>query len=105
MGEIANIVKPETILAWQRRLEREKWDYSERRENKPGRPRKPADVVALVCRMGRENTWGKGGEPAARSGGSGARSHSPYSRPPETADLRIQGAQRNSVDFRRFRYV
>ena len=31
MKEVVSIVKPETILAWQRRLERWKWDYSARR--------------------------------------------------------------------------
>ena len=37
MKEVVSIVKPETILAWQRRLERKKWDYSERRRRGPGR--------------------------------------------------------------------
>ncbi|MFH1087474.1 MAG: hypothetical protein V1737_02655, partial [Chloroflexota bacterium] len=27
MKQVVSIVKPETILAWQRRLERGKWDY------------------------------------------------------------------------------
>jgi len=58
MKEVVNIVKPDTILAWQRRLERKKWDYSERRKKKPGRPRTSANVEALVCRMARENIWG-----------------------------------------------
>ena len=31
MKVVVRIVKPETILAWQRRLERWKWDYSARR--------------------------------------------------------------------------
>jgi putative transposase len=52
------IVKPETILAWQRRLERRKWDYSGRRSRGPGRPRTPGDIEALVCRLARENIWG-----------------------------------------------
>ena len=58
MKEVVGIVKPETILAWQRRLERKKWDYGARRTAKPGRPRTPDDVEALVCRLARENTWG-----------------------------------------------
>jgi len=57
MQQVVTIVKPETILKWQRRLERDKWDYSGR-PRRPGRPRKPADIEALVCRMARENTWG-----------------------------------------------
>ena len=58
MRKVVTIVKPDTILAWQRRLEQAKWDYSRRRRRGPGRPRTPADIEALVCRMARENTWG-----------------------------------------------
>jgi len=58
MRKVVTIVKPETILAWQRRLEQPKWDYLRRRCRGPGRPRTPADFEALVCRMARENTWG-----------------------------------------------
>ena len=58
MKEVVSIVKPETILAWQRRLERRKWDYSARRTSRPGRPRTPGHIESLICRMARENTWG-----------------------------------------------
>jgi len=58
MKEVVSIVKPETILAWQRRLERQKWDYSARRTRQPGRPRTPAEIEAVVCRLARENTCG-----------------------------------------------
>ena len=58
MKEVVSIVKPETILAWQRRLEQKKWDYSQRRSRGPGRPRTPEDIEALVCRLARENVWG-----------------------------------------------
>jgi len=58
MKEVVSIVKPETILAWQRRLEQKKWDYSERRRRGPGRPRTPEHIAALVCRLARENLWG-----------------------------------------------
>ena len=54
MRQVVSIVKPDTILAWQRRLEQRKWDYS-KRQRRPGRPRKPAEVEELVCRMAREN--------------------------------------------------
>jgi len=57
MKEVVSIVQPETILAWQRRLERQKWDYSARR-TQPGRPRTPGEIEALVCRLARENAWG-----------------------------------------------
>ncbi len=58
MREVVSIVQPETILAWQRRLERKKWDYSQRRRRGPGRPRTPEEIEALVCRLARENAWG-----------------------------------------------
>ena len=52
------IVQPKTILAWQRKLEKLKHDYSDRRNNTPGRPKIAADIEQLVCRMARENEWG-----------------------------------------------
>ena len=58
MEQFVTIVKPKTILAWQCRLEKQKWDYSDRRENNPGRPRIPQDIEQLVCKMARENEWG-----------------------------------------------
>jgi putative transposase len=58
MKEVVSVVKPETILAWQRRLERQKWDYSARRSPQPGRPRTRGEIEAVVCRLARENAWG-----------------------------------------------
>jgi putative transposase len=58
MKEVVSIVKPETILAWQRRLERRKWDYSGRRTRRPGRPRTPGEIESLICKLARENNWG-----------------------------------------------
>ena len=58
MRAVVTIVKPETILRWQRNLEQREWDYSQRRRQGSGRPRTPGDIEALVCRMARENTWG-----------------------------------------------
>lgn len=58
MEKVVTIVQPKTILAWQRRLEKEKWDYSDRRKNNPGRPRISIDIEQLVCRMAHENEWG-----------------------------------------------
>jgi urease accessory protein UreF len=55
MKQVVTIVKSKTILAWQQRLENEKWDYTDRRKNNPGRPRIAKDVEQLVCRMAREN--------------------------------------------------
>jgi putative transposase len=58
MEQVVTIIKPKTILAWQKQLEKEKWDYSDRRKNNPGRPRIAQDIEQLVCRMARENEWG-----------------------------------------------
>jgi hypothetical protein len=58
MEQVVTIVRPKTILAWQRRLEKQKWDYSDRRKNNPGRPRIALDIEKLVCQMARENIWG-----------------------------------------------
>ena len=58
MRSVVSIVKLETILAWQRRLEQKEWHYSERRPQGPGRTRTPGEVEALVCRLARESTWG-----------------------------------------------
>ena len=58
MEKVVRIVQPKTILAWQKKLENEKWDYSDRRKNNPGRPRIALDIEELVCKMARENEWG-----------------------------------------------
>ena len=58
MQDVVSIVKPETILAWHRRLVKQKWDFSARRRRGPGRPRTPNDIESVVCQMARENTWG-----------------------------------------------
>src|SRR5216683_7609529 len=58
LKDIARVAKPDTILAWYRRLVAEKFDGSQRRQY-PGRPKVPPEVEALVVRMARENTgWG-----------------------------------------------
>jgi len=56
--QVVTIVKPKTILAWQRKLEKQKWDYSDRRKSNSGRPRIALDIEKLVCQMARENIWG-----------------------------------------------
>ena len=38
LQEITTIVTPDTILRWHRQLVAAKWDYSDRRKSKPGRP-------------------------------------------------------------------
>ena len=58
LAEVANIVKPETILAWHRKLVAKKFDGSENRRY-PGRPRIDNDVERLIVRLAKENRdWG-----------------------------------------------
>jgi hypothetical protein len=54
LEEIATIVKPDTILAWHRRLVAKKFDGSQQRQA-PGRPKIDAELEALVVRMAQEN--------------------------------------------------
>ena len=58
LREVARVAKPDTILAWYRRLVAEKFDGSQHRQY-PGRPTVQPEVEALVVRMARENVgWG-----------------------------------------------
>jgi len=58
LNQIASVAKPETILAWYRRLIAQKFDGSKHR-NYPGRPRVSREVTELVLRMAHENrSWG-----------------------------------------------
>lgn len=57
LKEVAQVAKPDSILAWYRRLIAQKFDGS-RHRGYPGRPRVCLEIEALV-RMARENrTWG-----------------------------------------------
>ena len=59
LSELTTIVTPDTILRWHRKLVAQKWDHSDRRKKKPGRPPVSEEVTQLVLRMARENpTWG-----------------------------------------------
>ena len=58
LEEVATIVKPETILAWHRKLVAQKFDGSKHRKA-PGRPQVAKELEALVVRMAREHrSWG-----------------------------------------------
>src|SRR5262245_61447207 len=57
LAQVATVVTPETLLAWHRKLIAKKYDGSASRM--PGRPRRAAEVEALVVRMAEENRrWG-----------------------------------------------
>ena len=57
LEEVASIVKPDTILAWHRKLVAQKFDGSKHR-NHPGRPRIDPELEELGMRLARENrTW------------------------------------------------
>src|SRR5438132_4606601 len=58
LQEVAKIVKPDTILAWHRKLVAQKFDGSKQRKA-PGRPPIDQELEALVVRMAQENrSWG-----------------------------------------------
>src|ERR1700709_1062705 len=58
LAEIATVARPDTILAWYRRLVARKFDGSQARQG-PGRPRIKREVEHLIVRMASENRdWG-----------------------------------------------
>jgi len=58
LSEVANVARPDTILAWYRKLVARKFDGSKARRSL-GRPRIKAEVEQLIVRMARENPdWG-----------------------------------------------
>jgi hypothetical protein len=58
LKDVACVAKPDTILAWYRRLIANKFDGSKFRTY-PGRPRISRDVTDLIVQMAKENSgWG-----------------------------------------------
>jgi len=58
LAEVACVAKPDTILAWYRRLIARQFDGSKSRSY-PGRPRIDAAIEALIVRLAKENSgWG-----------------------------------------------
>ena len=56
--DVANVVKPDTLMGWYRRLVARKFDGSKSRRY-PGRPRIDGEIEQLVVRMAKENSdWG-----------------------------------------------
>ena len=59
LGEITTIVTPDTILRWHRELVAAKWNYSQKRQTKPGRPAVTEEITKLILRLAQENpSWG-----------------------------------------------
>src|SRR3982075_1472679 len=58
LGEVATVARPDTILAWYRKLVARKFEGSKARRT-PGRPRVDRALEQLVVRMAQENPdWG-----------------------------------------------
>ena len=58
LAEVTTIVKPDTIVAWHRKLITQKFDGSGNRRT-PGRPTIDQALAALVMRLAQENrSWG-----------------------------------------------
>jgi putative transposase len=58
LSEVANVARPDTILAWYRKLVARKFDGSKARRG-PGRPRVDKELERLTVRMAEENRdWG-----------------------------------------------
>ncbi len=59
LSQIGTLFTPDTILRWHRQLVAQKWDYSDRKEKKPGRPRIRQVIIDLTVKFAKENpTWG-----------------------------------------------
>jgi hypothetical protein len=58
LAEVATVARPDTILAWYRKLVARKFDGSQGRRG-PGRPRISREVEQLIVRMAEKNRdWG-----------------------------------------------
>jgi putative transposase len=59
LKQVGTLFTPDTILRWHRQLVAKKWDYSDRKTQKPGRPRVRQVIVDLTVKFAKENpTWG-----------------------------------------------
>ena len=58
LEQVGTLFTPDTILRWHRQLVANKWDYSDRNEKRPGRPRIRQVIVGMI-KFAKENpTWG-----------------------------------------------
>ena len=51
LAQFGTLFTPDTILRWHRQLVANKWDYSNRKEQKPGRPRMRQVIVDLTVKF------------------------------------------------------
>mgnify|MGYP001037844704 CR=1 FL=1 len=59
LEQFGPLFSPDTILRWHRQLVANKWDYSNRKKKKSGRPRTRQVIVDLTVKFAKENpTWG-----------------------------------------------
>jgi transposase InsO family protein len=59
LTQVGTLFTPDTVLRWHRLLVARKWDYSDRRQKKPGRPAFSQEIRDLIVRIAQENpTWG-----------------------------------------------
>ncbi|MDE0867046.1 MAG: integrase core domain-containing protein, partial [Rubripirellula sp.] len=59
LEQVGTLFTPDTILRWHRQLVANKWDYSDSKEQKTGRPRTRQVIVDLTVKFAKENlTWG-----------------------------------------------
>ncbi|MDG2222067.1 MAG: carboxypeptidase-like regulatory domain-containing protein, partial [Rubripirellula sp.] len=59
LEQVGTLFTPDTILRWHRQLVANKWDYSDRKEKRPGRPRIRQVIIDLTIKFAKENpTWG-----------------------------------------------
>lgn len=56
LADVVSIVKPETILDWNRRMKAKKWTY-DTTPKKPGRPPKGKETEDLVVKLALEGRW------------------------------------------------
>jgi hypothetical protein len=50
LHEFISIVKPETLLAWNRKMKKEKWTYNNTPKG-PGRPKKGKETEEIIIKM------------------------------------------------------
>ncbi|MEW6079369.1 MAG: integrase core domain-containing protein [Thermodesulfobacteriota bacterium] len=54
LADVVSIVRPETLLAWHRRMKKEKWTF-DNTQKKPGRPQTPSETEHLIVKIAQEN--------------------------------------------------